>query len=159
MKPFNAIAAMSENRIIGRQGQIPWHLPDDFRWFKQATMGGVLVMGRKTFESIGRPLPGRETLILSRSGFTAPGTRTAHDEADLDRLLADDPRTVWVAGGSEIYSLLLRRCGQLFLTRVKRLAEGDAVFPPFEAEFTAAETVLDHPDFSVVRYERKGTQG
>ena len=66
--PFKAIAAMSLNRVIGRGNSIPWHLPDDFEWFKQTTMGHVLVMGRKTFESIGRPLPGRETIVLTRSG-------------------------------------------------------------------------------------------
>ena len=60
MKKFKAIAAMAENRVIGNKGEIPWHLPEDFRWFKQATMNGVLVMGRKTYESIGKPLPGRD---------------------------------------------------------------------------------------------------
>lgn len=155
MKPFQAIAAMSENRVIGQAGRIPWHQPEDFKWFKQATMGAILVMGRKTFESIGRPLPGRDTVILSRSGFTAPGTRTVPDVASLDRMLIDDPRPVWIAGGAEIYSLLLGRCAQLFLTRVKRAATGDAFFPPFEHDFTHVETVLDHPEFAVLRYERK----
>lgn len=156
MKPFQAIAAMSENRVIGQAGRIPWHQPEDFKWFKQATMGGILVMGRKTFESIGRPLPGRETVILSRSGFTAPGTRTVPSVESLDQLLAGDPRPVWIAGGAEVYSLLLSRCAQLFLTRVKRTVEGDAFFPPFEGDFFEAETVLDHPDFLVLRFQRKG---
>lgn len=155
MKPFQAIAAMAENRVIGDRGAIPWHLPDDFRWFKQATMGGILVMGRKTFESIGRPLPGRETIILSRSGFTAPGTRTAMDEAALDRMLKGESRPVWVAGGEEIYRQLLGRCDTLFLTRVKRVVPGDAWFPEFEADFAAAELVLERPEFSVARYERR----
>ena len=73
MPLFTAIAAMSENRVIGRGSLIPWHLPEDFKWFKQTTLGHVLVMGRKTFESIGRPLPGRETIVLTRSGFSHPG--------------------------------------------------------------------------------------
>jgi dihydrofolate reductase len=72
MKRFQAIAAMSLNRVIGSGNRIPWHLPEDFRWFKQQTMGGTLVMGRRTFESIGRPLPGRTTVVLSRSGFRPP---------------------------------------------------------------------------------------
>lgn len=155
MKPFQAIAAMAENRVIGDRGTIPWHLPDDFRWFKQATMGGILVMGRKTFESIGRPLPGRETIILSRSCFTAPGTRTAVDEASLDRMVAAESRPVWVAGGGEIYRQLLSRCDSLFLTRVKRVVAGDAFFPEFEDAFAAVELVLDRPEFSVTRYERR----
>ncbi len=155
MKSFHAIAAMSENRVIGRQGEIPWHLPEDFKWFKQATMGGVLVMGRKTFESIGRPLPGRDTVILSRQGFQAPGTRTARTLTDLDALLAADSRKVWVAGGSEIYRLLLDRCDELFLTRVHRIVDGDASFPDFEPYFIEMETVLDRTDFSVHRFIRK----
>ncbi|HAV62180.1 MAG TPA: dihydrofolate reductase, partial [Verrucomicrobiales bacterium] len=73
MTAFTAIAAMSENRVIGHGNRIPWHLPEDFRFFKSTTMGHVLVMGRKTFESIGRPLPGRETIVLSRTGFSHPG--------------------------------------------------------------------------------------
>ena len=84
MKAFKAIAAMSENRVIGADGRIPWHLPEDFRWFKQTTLGHILVMGRKTFESIGRPLPGRQTLILSRQGFSAPGTVTVADLSALE---------------------------------------------------------------------------
>lgn len=155
MKSFQAIAAMAENRVIGDRGKIPWHLPEDFRWFKQATMGGILVMGRKTFESIGRPLPGRETIILSRSGFTAPGTRTVPDEAALDRLLEGETRVVWIAGGSEIYRQLLHRCDTIFLSRVRRAVAGDAHFPPFENEFDPAELVLDGPDFSVTRYQRR----
>ncbi len=71
-----AIAAMAENRVIGNGNKIPWHLPEDFKWFKQMTTGNVIVMGRKTFESIGRPLPNRETIVLSRSNFAHPGVRT-----------------------------------------------------------------------------------
>src|ERR1041384_5769359 len=73
---LKAIAAMSLNGVIGNAGKIPWHLPEDFKWFKKITMGHVLVMGRKTFESIGRPLPGRDTIILSRAGFSYPGLRS-----------------------------------------------------------------------------------
>ena len=69
MKKIKAIAAMAENRVIGNQGQIPWHLPEDFRWFKQATMGGVLVMGRKTYESIGKNLIGRKLIILTSDPY------------------------------------------------------------------------------------------
>ena len=76
-RTVTAIAAMALNRVIGDGNQIPWHLPEDFKWFKQTTLGHVLVMGRKTFASIGRPLPGRETIVLSRSGWSHPGVRTA----------------------------------------------------------------------------------
>jgi dihydrofolate reductase len=86
MPTFYAIAAMSENRVIGNQGKIPWHLPEDFRWFKHKTMGGTLIMGRKTFESIGKPLPGRETLVVTR---TSPptGIRACTDLSQLEETL------------------------------------------------------------------------
>ena len=70
MSAFKAIAAMSENRVIGRGNEIPWHIPEDFKWFKETTMGHVLVMGRRTFESIGKALPGRETMVLTRGEFS-----------------------------------------------------------------------------------------
>ncbi len=80
---FTAIAAMSLNRVIGNGNQIPWHLPEDFKWFKAVTSGNVIVMGRKTFESIGKPLPNRETIVLSRSAFSFPGVRTLRDLSEL----------------------------------------------------------------------------
>ena len=73
---------MSRNRVIGREGKIPWHLPEDFRWFKKITTGHILVMGRKTFESIGKPLPNRATLVLSRGDFSHPGVRRIADLAE-----------------------------------------------------------------------------
>ncbi len=147
---------MSENRVIGSGGRIPWHLPDDFKWFKQVTMGQILVMGRKTYESIGRPLPGRQTIVLSRQGFAADGVLTVPDVDSLLHRVHDDPREVFVAGGSEIYRLLLPWCGEVFLTRVRRVVDGDAVFPPFESDFHKVGVVLEHPDFVVERYERIG---
>lgn len=155
MKAFKAIAAMSENRVIGDSGKIPWHLPEDFKWFRQATLGHILVMGRKTFQSIGRPLPGRETLILSRHGFTAQGTSTITSVEALEQRVKDDPREVFVAGGAEIYSLLLSRCSDLFLTRVKRTVSGDAFFPNFESDFVPVATVMETPDFVVEHYQHR----
>lgn len=146
---------MSENRVIGDSGKIPWHLPEDFKWFKQATLGHILVMGRKTFQSIGRPLPGRETLILSRHGFTAQGTSTITSVEALEQRVKDDPREVFVAGGAEIYSLLLSRCSDLFLTRVKRTVSGDAFFPNFESDFVPVATVMETPDFVVEHYQHR----
>jgi len=152
---FKAIAAMSENRVIGADGRIPWHLPEDFRWFKKITMGHWLVMGRRTFQSIGRPLPGRETVLLSRSGFTAPGTRTASSVAALEALVSGDPREVFVAGGAEIYALLLPRCSDLYLTRVKREVAGDTVFPPFEDRFERITILMENEDFVVEHHRQR----
>jgi dihydrofolate reductase len=154
VKPFKAIAAMSENRVIGRGSQIPWHLPEDFKWFKQMTTGHVLVMGRKTFESIGRPLPNRTTIVLSRSAFTHPGVQVMRG-LDAVRLPEGDPREVFICGGAEIYAQALPLCSDLYLTRVKRTVEGDVLFPPFEDQFELAGELRDTPEFTILHYRRR----
>ena len=152
MKTLKAIAAMSENRVIGNDGDIPWHLPEDFKWFKATTMGGILVMGRKTFDSIGRPLPGRETNVLSRTPRNIPNVHCFTDLPMLDQLATD--KTIWIAGGGEIYRQMLPQCETLYLTRVHRTCEGDAFFPSFEDQFTLTDIELENPDFTVERWER-----
>lgn len=151
---LKAIAAMSLNRVIGNAGKIPWHLPEDFKWFKQTTMGHILLMGRKTLESIGKPLPGRETIVLSQSGFVYPGVRTI---AHLNELgLENDSRTIFICGGAQIYQQYLPLCSELYLTLVKRSVDGDAFFPPFEDKFALAEEIFDGPEFAIRRYRRTG---
>lgn len=150
---MKAIAAMAENRVIGAGDRIPWHLPDDFRWFKRATTGHVVVMGRKTFESIGKPLPDRDTIVLSRSGFAHPGVRTVANLDELPALTAG--REVFICGGAELYRLALPRCTELLLTHVSRTVEGDTFFPPFEDDFDRVEVVLEHPEFKVIRYRNR----
>ena len=150
---FTAIAAMSENRVIGRGSQIPWHLPEDFKWFKQATLGHVLVMGRKTFESIGRPLPGRETIVLTRSGFSHPGVTTAATLEEVEAKVGN--RQAFIAGGAEIYRLALARCSDLYLTLVKRTVDGDVLFPSFEDQFELVAELRDTPEFKILHYRRK----
>jgi dihydrofolate reductase len=152
LKSFKAIAAMSLNRVIGRGNQIPWHLPEDFKWFKRMTTGNVVVMGRKTFESIGRPLPNRETIVVSRSGFAFPGVRTVGSLEEID--LEKETREVFICGGAQIYAQTLARCSDLYMTVVKREVEGDAFFPRFEDQFERVETVSDTPDFAIIHYRR-----
>ena len=146
---------MAENRVIGKGNTIPWHLPDDFKWFKAKTMGHILIMGRKTFESIGRPLPGRETIILSRSGYSVPGTQTVESLTCLEGTLGDDKRIPFICGGAEIYRQTLDLCSDLYLTQVKGLFEGDAFFPEFENLFEDAEAVLKHEQFTVFHYRSR----
>ena len=153
--PLTLIVAMGENRVIGRDNALCWHLRSDLKYFKAHTIGRPMIMGRKTFQSIGRPLPGRETLILSRHGFTAQGTSTITSVEALEQRVQDDPREVFVAGGAEIYSLLLSRCSDLFLTRVKRTVSGDAFFPNFESDFVPVATVMETPDFVVEHYQHR----
>jgi dihydrofolate reductase len=154
MPIFHAIAAMSENRVIGNQGKIPWRLREDFRWFKHKTLGGTLVMGRKTFEGIGKPLPGRETVVLSRTSM-AFGANTCHDLFSLDKTLSTLPQPYWICGGAEIYRQLLGKCGLLYLTRVKRTVPGDAFFPPFEDKFELDQTIHENAQFRVERWINK----
>ena len=153
---FKAIAAMSLNRIIGAGNRIPWHLPDDFRWFKRMTTGHVIVMGRKTFESIGKPLPNRTTLVLTRSSTPLPGVRTISELGQVD---ARDPelagREIFICGGAQLYELALPLCSDLYLTLVQREVEGDTFFPPFEHLFELTEQVLDNPEFKVLHYQAR----
>jgi dihydrofolate reductase len=153
MKHFKAIAAMSLNRVIGNGNKIPWHLPEDFKWFKQLTTGNVIVMGRKTFQSIGKPLPNRETIILSRSQFSVPGVRTISDLREVD--LANESREVFICGGGQVYAQALPLCSDLYLTLVKREIQGDAFFPAFEDRFELVEELRDTPDFKILHYRQR----
>ena len=143
---------MSLNRVIGRDNKIPWHLPEDFRWFKKCTTGQVVLMGRKTFESLGKPLPNRTNVVVTRRG-DIPGVEIVRDLEDFDPQ-AYAPREVWVIGGAEIYSQLLLRCSDLYLTVVQREVEGDAYFPEFESGFEFVDVVLRQPEFEVRHYRR-----
>jgi dihydrofolate reductase len=144
---------MSLNRVIGNQGRIPWHLPEDFKWFKQLTIGHVLVMGRKTFESIGRPLPGRETIVLSRAGNPIPGVRVMPSFDLLDPNATEwAGRDLFVVGGADIYRQALPQCSDLFLTLVKREVVGDTFFPEFEAHFRLVAQLRENTDFEILHY-------
>ena len=129
---ISMIAAMDNNRLIGNSNQLPWHLPADFAHFKAVTMGKPIIMGRKTYESIGKPLPGRINIVLSRNpGITYEGVEcvTSFDDAIA---LVPDVDEVMVIGGSTIYEMLLPRVDRLYLTYVDGEFKGDAWFPYFD---------------------------
>ena len=150
MSAFKAIAAMSENRVIGRGNEIPWHIPEDFKWFKETTMGHVLVMGRRTFESIGKALPGRETMVLTRGEFSHPDVTVIRS---LDEVVPKlEGRTAFIAGGAQIYEQALPRCSDLFLTLVKREVEGDVFFPDFENYFEEVAVLREEAEFRIIHY-------
>ena len=154
-KPFKIIAALSENGVIGANGKIPWHIPEEFQWFKKATMGQTLVMGRKTYESIGRPLPGRRMIVLSRQALEIPGVTVLPSLEAVDPMRYDGE--VFIAGGAEVYAQALPLCDELWLTTVKQAVEGDAYFPDYGSLFERKDAVpmLDHPLFTVWRWGRK----
>lgn len=124
---------MARNRIIGAKGAIPWHLPEELKRFKRLTLGHHIIMGRKTWESIGRPLPGRTTVIVSRQrGYDAPGATVVHS---LDEAIAagGDDSEIFVIGGAELYAQALPRAHRLYLTTVDAEIPGDTAMPAFEA--------------------------
>ena len=147
---------MSLNRVIGSGNKIPWHLPEDFKWFKQMTTGHVIVMGRKTFESIGKPLPNRTTIVLTRSSAPIPGVRTVSSFGEIETVASEFPdRLIFICGGAQVYEQMLPFCSELYLTLVKQTVEGDSYFPPFEQDFTLAEEIRDCPEFKILHYQRR----
>jgi len=128
------LVAMSDDGVIGRDNTLPWHLPRDLQWFKRLTTGHTIIMGRATFQSIGRPLPNRRNIVLSRSPtFQAEGVEVVPTlEAALELTQNDDE--VFVVGGAAIYQLALPRAQRMYLTRVHALVEGDVRFPDWRPD-------------------------
>jgi len=134
MKPLALIVAMAENRVIGSEGRLPWHLPQDLAHFKALTMGKPLIMGRKTWDSIGRPLPGRLNLVVSRADLQLTGAEVcASLEAALSRADAwakqHNADEIMLIGGGQLYRQALPLASRLYLTRVGLSPKGDAFFP------------------------------
>lgn len=159
---ISIIVAAAENGVIGSQGELPWRLSHDLRRFKAVTMGKPIIMGRKTYQSIGRPLPGRQNIVITRqSGFAARGCDVVGSrEAAL--AAAGGADEVMVIGGSEVYALFLPDAGRLYLTRVHAEVRGDAHFAHVtsdewrlvDEESHAADERNDH-DYSFRTYERR----
>lgn len=152
MRNWIAIAAMARNRVIGNQNDIPWHLPEDFKWFKKKTTGNTLVMGRKTFDSIGKPLPGRKTIVVTRQDIEIPGVTVVHSLDEIEKL--ENPGTVFIGGGSEIYKMALPYCSELYLSLVDATPEGDTFFPEFEIEFPNKKLFAENNGFDIYHYTR-----
>ncbi|OJH40092.1 dihydrofolate reductase [Cystobacter ferrugineus] len=156
---LSAIVAMASNRCIGRDNTLPWRLPADLQRFKRLTMGHTLLMGRKTYESIGRPLPGRTMLVVTRQQDWAPeGIEVAHSlEEALARARGDE---VFLAGGAQLYEQAMDRVRRLYLTRIDREYEGDAFFPEVDLSTWRLTAEEPHPatdttpPFAFLTYER-----
>ncbi len=130
---ISIIVAASTNNVIGVQGELPWKISDDLKRFKELTMGKPIVMGRLTWESIGRPLPGRQNIVITRQpDFSAEGCDVVSSPvAALD--IAGDAEEIMIIGGGQIYDLFLPKAGRLHITRVHTEIEGDAFFPAIDA--------------------------
>jgi len=150
---LKAIAAVSQNGVIGKNGDLPWRLPNDLKWFKKITMGHILLMGRKTWESLPGPLPGRENWVLSRSLESVDGIRIFRSLDEVNRELGG--RTLFIMGGGELYALTLKDCHELYLTEVNQLIkDGDAFFPEHSNLFSPDETLHECEDFKLRRWVR-----
>jgi dihydrofolate reductase len=147
-----AIAAMSRNRVIGVDGRIPWHISEDLKFFKRTTLGHIIVMGRKTYDSIGKPLPGRENRVVSREAEIAGVTVLRSFDAISE---PTDGRQLYIIGGAQLYAALLPRCTELLLTRINSEVEGDTFFPEFENSFDAGEILESGESYEIRRHRRK----
>jgi dihydrofolate reductase len=167
--PVALIAAVGENSVIGSEGQIPWRLPTDFAHFKRITLGKPLIMGRKTFESIGKPLPGRTSIVVTRqAGYAPEGVAVCHSLAEaLERAqqiaAAEGASEVMVGGGGEIYREAMPLADRLYITRVAASPDGDARFPAIDPgtweiarRHDIARGEKDSADFTVLTYARRG---
>lgn len=168
---FSLIVALAENRVIGIDNKLPWYLPNDLKYFKQVTMGKTIVMGRKTYESIGKPLPGRTNIIITRQvGYQAPNANdsvkvvasleAARELAESIALINGQDETM-IIGGAEIYSQALTLVDRMYLTEVHAEVEGDAFFPTFDRsawqEVAREDFAAEGPNpynYSFVVYER-----
>lgn len=161
---ISVIAAMSQNRVIGRDGSLPWHLPTDLARFKSITTGHTVIMGRKTFESVGKPLPNRRTIIITRNNdYQCADVFIAHslDEA-LDHAAHEDE--IFILGGETVYRIALPRADRLYLTIIHATIEGDTYFPNLDFDdWKLVEDERHEIDerhayaFSFRRYERAST--
>lgn len=151
---LTAIVAMTPERVIGLNGDLPWKLPEDLAFFKRTTSGHPIVMGRKTYESIGRPLPKRRNIVMSRDrNWAAPGVEIIHQPEELRSLPQIEGR-VFIIGGSEIYAAFLPCLDDLLVSHVKGNFPGDTWFPEFASEFPDSELIETHTDFEVRRHFR-----
>ena len=157
---LHLVAAFSKNRVIGKDGTMPWTLSSDLQHFKRLTEGHTVLMGRKTFESIGKPLPNRKNIVLTKNhDFQADGVEVVHSLVDLlDRFSSEE---IYVIGGGEIYRALINHCGSMILTQIDAVIEGDTLFPKFSQSCFKEEGRVrvepgpkdDYP-FEIIRYTR-----
>jgi len=149
------IAAVSDNGVIGMDGSIPWRLPADLKLFKQITLGHTLILGRKTYQSIGRPLPGRKMVVLTRQpNFTAPGCQIAPSlKQALDTARADGETEAFIGGGEVVYAHALPLADRIYLSRVHAVVAGDTFFPAFDKASWQVSKSQQYPKQSGQEYD------
>jgi len=154
MPTFIGVVAMAADRAIGLNNTMPWRLPDDLKLFKRLTLGHPILMGRKTWQSLGCPLPGRQNIVLTRSeDFEAPGASVIHDITELEHLELQHP-DVMVIGGAQIYELMLPRMKEIYISEVHGNWQADTYFPPFEHLFPNRKLLEQFEGFDSVLRSR-----
>ncbi len=152
---LKAIVAISENSVIGKNGDLPWRISEDLKWFKKITLGHTLLMGRKTWESLPGALPKRENWVLS-STIQPNNSKIRVFKKIQDALDAAKDRTLFIIGGGELYRQTLPLCDELYVSEVHRIIEnGDAFFPPFKNDFQVIEKLFESTEFTLNRWIRK----
>ena len=152
---------MAADRVIGANNALPWHLPEDLKHFKAATMGGCMIMGRKTFDSIGRPLPGRRTIVISRNAsWSHDGCETAANVEAAIALAKQDTRAIFIVGGAQIYELTVDLADQIVVTEIDLTIAGDALFPvinpaQWDADIAPWQLSASGLKFRIVKYLRR----
>ena len=150
---IKAIAAVALNGVIGNGLDIPWHISEDFKHFKKTTLGNIVVMGRKTWQSLGeRPLPNRENVVITSSPGSVKNARAFASLQECLKAYENDGRTIWICGGATLYKQALPLCSEIVLSRVKFRPRGDVFFPKISADFKKTSTLKKHRLFNVVRY-------
>ncbi len=154
MMKLTAIVAMTPDRIIGKGNDLPWHLPEDLKLFKKTTSGHPILMGRKTWDSIGFPLPKRQSIVLTRdTSWSAEGAHTIHSPEQLKTLDLIDTH-VYIIGGAEIYKLFLPLLDELIVSYVYERYEGDTQFPEFHHHFSQHSVLEKYEDFELRKYTK-----
>lgn len=163
MKPLSLIVAMAQNRVIGRKGSLPWHIPEDLKWFRQQTLNKPVIMGRKTYISIGKALPKRRNIVLTSDlNFHAQDIETAPDLESAIQLLGE-VEEVMVIGGAGVYAQALAHANRLYLTEIHQEVDGDVKFPDFNrsqwqeiSRLGPYNPDLAQPSYSFVVLEKVG---
>ena len=138
---ISLIVAHDPNRVIGLNNELPWHIPEDLAYFKEKTMGKAMVMGRKTYESIGRPLPGRESIVITRNkNFSAEGVVVVHDLDEAIAKAEEYAEEVMIIGGAEIFRIVMGIADRLYITDIHTDFEGDTFFPSYGPEWKLVST-------------------
>jgi dihydrofolate reductase len=149
------IAAVAKNRVIGKDNKLPWHISEDLKNFKRLTTGNTVLMGRKTFQSIGKPLPNRHNIVISRSMPATSGVDVCRSVEEGLQKARSYGRDVFIIGGANLYQEMLPYADMMYISYVKGDYEGDVYFPEFNEEDWAVEGKEDHSEFELIVYVRK----